>query len=538
LKFIKNIVLGIKEYFPLYFVVLALAPLLVGFFIESALVDFRYVLINLVWLLVFSIPFVLTQKKYFLRIGIVLFFIIGIIEISHWLIIKSPLNATSIMVIANSNLAEANEFMEIKGGSHLLWVIPIIALFILGLRKTPSAKLSTFKNKVGITLSVFVLVFLLENAVHGRLIRKGLPHTAKVGVTFFQQIGMYQDAMKVVEPKAVDIINHDSTNAKTIVLVIGESESRRHMSLYGYNRQTTPLLEARTDIYALNNVITPFSNTVNCVLSSLSEARSEKHDSLVNYTDIIDVFHSAGFKTYWLSNQPPTGVWENFIAHLARKADDYTFVNQSGNTSFEATYIKSFDEKLFNPFQEALEDSAHNKLIVLHLMGNHTSYSKRYPEAYQKFSGEGEVDGTQAHYDNSVLYNDYVVNSLLNHLEKTTTKQGVISSAIYLSDHGENVYDENGNCGHDYSSKIPKSNVEIPFVVWFSPKFIAAYPHKSNILSKRINTPYMSDDLFHSLLDLGEISYDQFYPERSIFNSNFDDKRSRILETKENYDLK
>ena len=40
-------------------------------------------------------------------------------------------------------------------------------------------------------------------------------------------------------------------------------------------------------------------------------------------------------------------------------------------------------------------------LIIIHLMGNHGNYHDRYPDEFNKYSGD---IGT---YDNSILYNDY-----------------------------------------------------------------------------------------------------------------------------------
>ena len=111
-------------------------------------------------------------------------------------------------------------------------------------------------------------------------------------------------------------------------------------------------------------------------------------------------------------------------------------------------------------------------------------------------------------------------------------------SAIYLSDHGENVYDEGDYSGHDYSDRIPNANVEIPFIMWFSPsqrEYAAThYPQ----LIERQNTPYMIDDLFHTIIDLGCIATPCFDKTRSIVNSDYDDTRPRLLEDGNLYEQK
>ncbi len=533
MKWLKNISL----IFPLYFVLLAIAPLLIGLTIEAELVNSRYFLINFVWLLLFTIPFALTQKRIWIKIGLIFFFILGLVEISHWCIVKAPLNATNILVVANSNFAEASEFMDTKFSYRLLYLLPFIGIFMLAWSRPK--QISSIQPKWFIWLFAVVAIgFIAENALNQRLVRKGVPHTLKVGIQLADQIAVYQEIFKTNDPKNVATENEAKTSTNLAVLIIGESESRRHMSLYGYHRNTTPLLRQRKDIVAFDNVITPFSNTLSCVLSSISEGDIYTYDSLGTYVDILDVFHSSGYKTFWLSNQSLTGIWENLISHTAKKADVTKFINTAGSTSFEATYVKSYDEGLFAPLKEALNDTAANKLIVLHLMGNHTSYSKRYPEKFKKFEGEGEVDGTQAHYDNSVLYNDFVVNEFFNMVNEHSNQKNISATAVYLSDHGENVYDENGNCGHDYALTIPKSNVEIPFIVWMSDNYKNLYGLNDSIAQSRSSSSFMSDDLFYSFLDLNHLKYAGYKSERSLFSEDFNASRQRILENEEDYDLK
>jgi heptose-I-phosphate ethanolaminephosphotransferase len=309
------------------------------------------------------------------------------------------------------------------------------------------------------------------------------------------------------------------------------------MSLYGYKRNTNPLLGQRKDIIVFNDVVSPYSNTINSVLSILSESNLVNKKEMTKSINVFDVFHSAGFKTYWISNQSPIGIWDNLVAVFANHADVTRYVNISGSSSFEAIMNSSYDSKLLKPFKKVLEDSASKKFVVLHLMGSHSSYRKRYPADYDLFQGEGEVMELIAQYDNSILYNDYIVDSILNVL-KFYTNGNKIAAAVYLSDHGENVYDEQNKVGHDYSGVLPKQNVEIPFVVWLSGSYNREFPDKVRQIKSAVNHPFVSDDLFHSILDLNYIVTPVFNPQNSLFNNNFNNQRERILEDGMNYDDK
>ena len=212
----------------------------------------------------------------------------------------------------------------------------------------------------------------------------------------------------------------------------------------------------------------------------------------------------------------------------------------TSNSSYEATYTASYDEKIIAPFSEALQDSAKKKLIILHLIGNHSSYSKKHPTDFNIFEGDGsKKSNTIAEYKNSLVYTDFIVDSMINVLIKSQRlNTNTATSLLYISDHGENVYDNGEKAGHDYSKVVPKANVEIPFFLWISPYFQSLDSSKTQQTILNKNKPFVTDDLFHALIDLNFIKTK--FPEkgRSVFNPIFNDKRKRILCDGKDYDEK
>ena len=514
--------------------ILAFAPLFIGLFIDFQLLNARMFAIQLIWIPIFTIPSVLLNSKIYNRFINSLFFTVGLVELVHWLILKGPISLTSLLVISNTNIQEAMGFIDLKFSSELLLVIPYVIVFIYSLKLVP--KRVSFNNSSKILISIIALisiVFILENAVNNRLIRKGVPQIAKVAFSFYEKINLYNEAKKHNSPRDIIVENNSKIQKQTIVVIIGESCNRNHMRLYNYYRNTSPKLSNRNDIIVYDDVVSPYSNTLNSVLTILSESSLDSLVAINNRIDVFDIFHSAAFKTYWLSNQSPIGVWDNMVTVFANKADNTTFVNIASNSSFEATYIKSFDEKLFQPFINALREENDKKLIILHLMGSHSTYSKRYPNRFNVFDGESKKDKIIADYDNSILYNDFIVDSLFN-IMKSFSNNDETSVAIYLSDHGENVYDEQDRVGHDFSKILPKSNVEIPFIIWLSESYKAINSQKYRIIKNNKSRPYVSDDLFHSLLDISFIKTKAYKPNRSIFSEN--NNRKRILEDGKDYD--
>jgi len=460
---------------------------------------------------------------------------VGLIELIHWVLLKGPLTTTSLLVISNTNLQESIEFIDLKASLELFILIPYLFLFIVSAKYKPQYISSKAKPYIISLVLIISIGFIMESAVHGKLIRTGLPQIAKVTFSFINEIELYKEVFADRTPKTVNAKSSNNINSETVILIIGESCNRNHMSLYNSKRETNPRLTKRKDIFVFNNVVSPYSNTISSVLSILSEANLENSMPFNKSIDIIDIFHSAKFKTYWISNQSPVGIWENLVTIFAKKSDHYEFVNTTSNTSFEATLNTSYDSKILEPFESALNEDINKKFIILHLLGNHSSYAKRYPSEFDYFKGKNDREETIAEYDNSVLYNDYILDSLINIAEK---KKNESITLVYLSDHGENVYDEFDKVGHDFSYELPKSNVEIPFFVWLSKRYIELHFIKTNNIKANVNLPFVSDNLFHSLIDLNGIESPFLNETKSIFNKNFDATRKRILEDGKNYDEK
>ncbi len=533
----KKFLTGLSAVYPGYLLLLALLPAISGYFIDSNLVESRNIIINLIWIPVFTVPAVFFNKRFILQVGNLLFFIAGFIEIAHWIILKGPVSLTSILVISNTNLQESAEFFDLKATYELLWLIPYFLIYILAVYNTSKHFNTNVSKPVLLIVSLITVLFIGENLVNGRLVRKGIPQLAKVGFSFIDKMKLYQEAKKITEPRNIDAKTSCNEKSQIFVLILGESCSRNHMSLYGYGRETNPLLEKRNDIKVFDDVVSPYSNTLNSVLTILSESNLINKKEVTKSINVFDVFHSAGFKTYWLSNQSPIGIWDNQVTVFANQADVTKFVNISGNSSFEAMMLSSYDAKLFKPFIISLNDSTKRKFIVLHLMGSHSSYSKRYPDKFDVFKGNGDKEELIAQYDNSILYNDFIVDSIFRIL-KSHAGKNKITTAIYLSDHGENVYDESDRVGHDYSGVLPKSNVEIPFIVWLSDKYQTEHPDKVKQIKSAMHKPFVSDDLFHTILDLNCIETPAFKPEHSLFNPKFFSGRKRVLEDEMDYDKK
>jgi heptose-I-phosphate ethanolaminephosphotransferase len=530
----------LRQVFPPYLLIMILYVQIISLLLNYHIYASREFIIYLCWIPLLTLPYYFIRKKIFYRIAVTIFFIEGFINLCHLLILKGPITASSLFILSNTNFNEAKEFMELKFSLLLLLIIPYIFLYVIALRNIYSVLVYPKSKLIIILILIFSILFLSENLVHGRLVRKGIPQTSKALISFGDELNSYNalKKRKVVNIKAKFVLNEIEQHV--FVLIIGESCNRNHMSLNNYQRKTNPRLAKRKDIIVYKNVVSPYSNTLGSVLSIITESNLENKMSFDKSISLIDVFHSLGFKTFWLSNQSPIGVWDNAIYNLAHTSDISIFVNNNGNTSFESTYLSSFDERLLQPLSLVLDENVKDKFIVIHLMGSHSAYANRYPSKFNKFTTyNSKKEQLINEFDNSILYNDFIVDSILDILDSySLNHDNIISSAIYLSDHSENVYDYNNNAGHDYSGSLPKSNVEIPFIVWLSSAYKHFYSDKERTILLNRDKPFVSDDLFHSIIDLNDIECKEYLNNRSVFNDSFNFNRPRILEDNENYDLK
>lgn len=527
-----------KVLYPFYLLCLLFTPLLLAALINKSLFDSREILIYLAWLTIFTTTSYFTKKQLIYKIACCLFFVNGIIQLVHWILLHGPLTLTSILVLSNTNLQEAYEFFELKASLRLFILIPYSWFFIMALKHKFQVAASKTNTIIAAILFFTVVVFMGYDALKQRFIRKASPPIVRVIAAYINDADLYKEAGTKQVPKKINAFSSNQLSRQTFVLIIGESVNKKHLSLYGYPQNTSPLLSKRNDIVAFNNVVSAYSNTLNAVLSMFSNASIDTFIPPQQQVDLMDIFYSAGFETYWISNQSPIGIWDNKVSALAQKSDNCIFVNTSANNSFESINTASYDSKLLNPFANALRAEAPKKFIVVHLMGSHASYVKRYPATFNQFKGTDERTSLIANYDNSILYTDFIVDSLLTLLTQQASNRAEFCSAIYLADHGENVYDENNDVGHGYAGKLPHANVEIPFLLWLSPPFLKDSVIASNYYKSKNEIPFVSDDLFHAVIDLAHFKTNYFDRSRSLFNPAFESNRRRILEDGLNYDLR
>lgn len=480
----------------------------IGVFIcEWAVSDFSTTrVVNLIENIAFSCTLFALFELFRLRMRLgwfkVVFYILmvfSIIEGVYYLIFDAELSSSAIFIALDTNTSEASEFLDFNlNNAHLIYVLGVLLSFFLSWVFLSPSKKAPQKNYPLLMIVLALGVILMSKP---KIYQYNFPY---VLVNSILEYNREQKTLNDIHEKENPFTNVVALNQTptTHVVVIGESTSRLHFGMYGYKRNTTPRLEEiKDEIHLFEDVISGHTYTVGSLVKALT---IKKGDNYVG--DIIQLFKQAGYKTYWLSNQPPVGIYETLVTKIALSVNHSSFVNLE-NPSKKT----SFDGVLLPELEQILNDQKSKKIIFIHLMGTHAKYAFRYPESYGFYPTnlDDHKQNTVNHYDNAVVYNDYIIRSIIEKLRLLNMP----SSLTYFSDHGEEVYDEIDFVGHPANGIFTLNLVEIPFLLWTNPELI--YPE---LYYKR---KFILNDLSHSLADLYQIQSNEIDTTRSLFHKSY-----------------
>lgn len=237
---------------------------------------------------------------------------------------------------------------------------------------------------------------------------------------------------------------------------------------------------------------------------------------------IIDLAREAGFKTTWISNQSRYGVWDTPIGAIGSACDDQYWVNQYIGTD---VITKDYDTALV-PYLKKIDTTNRRQLIVIHLMGSHVSYWDRYPSEFYHWPRDVSKERTADQvmideYDNSVLFNDYVIESIMNEATNTLHADGV----FYMSDHGEQV---TARPGHN-ADQFDYTMVHIPFWVYLSDRYVQQNPNLFKTMLSRRNMPFSNDMLYDTLMGFMGLKAAHYDPTADIFSSQYNKDLSNLV---------
>ena len=333
---------------------------------------------------------------------------------------------------------------------------------------------------------------------------------------------------------------HSATAPEVYVMVVGETARAHNFSLYGYPRNTNPLLSKTPGIKAFPNVTTQSNTTHKSVPMLLSAASAEDFERLFHEKGILAAFKEAGFHTVFISNQLPN---HSFIDFLGEQADEHYFLKKE-----DASQGNHYDEDLLQKLDEILpladaSSSAHyhyryRKLfVVLHSYGSHFNYQERYPRSFAYFKPDSRSEAKPENrrdllnaYDNTIRYTDYILHGIIERLQKwegvQTKTDGVYdqptSAMLYTSDHGENIFDDERSLFLHAAPKASDYELHVPFIIWTSAGFSKQYPDILKALGENRSKQVQSSlSAFHTMLGIGGIQTRYRLDEYSVASGKY-----------------
>ncbi|MFS2095456.1 phosphoethanolamine transferase CptA [Pseudomonas sp. Pseusp11] len=468
-------------------------------------------------------------------IGVVLW-ACSMASLGYFFIYQQEFSQSVIFIMFESNVSEAGEYMT----QYFAWWMVLAFLahtafaYFLWTRVRPVylPRAQALIAATAIVLAVIGYPLIKQTAHTGSLaegfekfetrIEPAVPW--QMAVAYHRYLGtlagmqdMLDSASKI--PPLKNFTDSMANQPATLVLVIGESTNRQRMSLYGYPRETTPELDKLKDQLAVfDNVITPRPYTIEALQQVLTFADEENPDLYLTTPSLVSMMKQAGYKTFWITNQQTMTKRNTMLTTFSEQADEQVYLNNNRNQN-----AAQYDGDVIEPFSKALADAAPRKLIVVHLLGTHMSYQYRYPPTFNKFTDrKGVPDGvrddqvpTYNSYDNAVLYNDFVVSSLIKDYAKTDPN----GFLLYLSDHGEDVFDSAGHNTLGRNENKPTAPMyTIPFVAWASPKWRETHDWS---FAADLGRPYSSSQLIHTWADLAGLSFDELDRSKSLVSDSF-----------------
>ncbi len=497
------------------------------------------------------------------------FFLFSLFAVQHYLLqnFGSPISPTYLVLAAETNANEINNFVSVylSKDTVLPTVKVLLALiFFSWICEMIWAKYIRKKHFKAIVynlisiLAIPIIAFGIYNSrVYFSVLKESSPDQIRMieyPDDFLSSLLSSIHTINIMNNNVKEAVNntintgdiHYSDNADSdlkIVLIIGESFNKYHSNLYGYYLDTNPfLLREKNEkrLYVFNDVVTPSNSTSVVLKNLLSCNNSSIGEPWFSQPFFPALFKKAGYDVYMWDNQRSFEKGAAFSFTL----NGYIYDDEIANISYTQCNMESYsyDLDLVKSFSDStvIDNYSGRQLSIFHLVGQHFNASSRFPHNKQfLFFNADSISRNDinlskkqqiADYDNATRYNDYVINRIIELFEDTNC------FLVYLSDHGEEVYDYRDQLGRD-QGPITKDKVkfqyEIPFFVWTSSTYSEKHPTVIESLEKNQYTPFISDLISHMLLGVAGFECDYYNSEYDLLSPNYKNNCRVISDAKE-----
>ncbi len=425
---------------------------------------------------------------------------------------------------AETNLREGLDFVTLRAVMYVIFVGVIPAVIVLRTKINFAPAWSEIKRRLLNNLILLLVFVISTGSCYKEYVSFGRnnPQLRRCVNTFnyIYAVGRYHQKQRL-RNRTFTILDatpqkelSKSGKPRILVLIVGETARAQNFSLYGYERETNPLL-AKQDIIAFQDVTscgTATAISLPCMFAATPQSGFDVTDAKFTQ-NLMDIAQLAGYDIWWKDN-------DDGCKEVCKRVP--TVDAKSGNKAPFCFGDYCHDDILLDDLDERLRQVKADSVIVLHAMGSHgPTYFKRYPDKFKRFTPACDTADLQDcsrkqiinTYDNTILYTDYVISTAIDILRK---HKNLESSLLYISDHGESL-GENNIYLHGLPYKIaPDEQKKVPMIMWLSDSWQKANRLDKACLQKQSQTEsYSHDNLYSSVLHLLGIK-------SSTYNQQFD----------------
>lgn len=464
-------------------------------------------------------------------------------ELASVIIAKSPITFGLVQSAFQTNIGEASElagmFIFVISITLFSWAIYLWAWFSWnkGNKQIPKwFRCGIFCFFLLYSAGIFTKMYLISNPGYSLLekIEDAIDKTRSkyikvfpydIFYNIFQYISVRNKEKiysSLIGDGKFDIISSPKENlCPIVVFVIGEASNVSHWQLYGYKRQTTPLLSKRKQIILFKNVLSGANLTSISLPMLISRSTPKDFTKWQEEGTLIHLFRKAGFSTAWLNNQSS----KYTIVQVVLKCSDYTFY--LGN---ELDTLSSYDDILLPKLETYLQSVVKENrgaFAVVHTMGSHFLYDARYPQEFDIYkpnirnlslveaSKEKYYNERINSYDNTILYTDYILDKMISQID-SLSRPAVL---IYIADHGEALGEINPSHKLHGSQYPLRDELEVPCFIAYNRSYAEQNKDLISVIEQHTKMPISATDVPSLLVRLAGIKSPQFPV--SIGDKNF-----------------
>ncbi|VGM94889.1 Phosphoethanolamine transferase eptB [uncultured Avibacterium sp.] len=243
---------------------------------------------------------------------------------------------------------------------------------------------------------------------------------------------------------------------RNIIFLLGESESAKHVSYFGYdfeNRNTTPFLTRFSQSDAQPIVKETYSAGLLTAIALPSLFNAIEYPNGLSQiskgtTNLFRLAKQQGYQTYF---------------YTAQSQEDMDLLNLLGKTWIDELkyptdlgfgFKQHMSDRELLPLLKKINLQEGNNFIILHQRGSHMPYGKILT-AEQKVFGDKTANDE---YDNTIYATDQLMKAVIHYLQQQTEQDWLF---IYTSDHGQFVTPE-----RHIQATMDEDNYLVPTVLY------------------------------------------------------------------------